>query len=53
MVGGGRRPRLSGSYDEGAMEMGLIIIGFLYIALSVGAILNLFLRSQPRRQGRT
>jgi hypothetical protein len=29
-----------------AMELGLIIIGFLYIALSVGAIVNLFLQSR-------
>jgi hypothetical protein len=30
------------------MELGLFIIGFLYIALSVGAILNLFLGRQRR-----
>ncbi len=32
------------------METALIIIGFAYIALSVGAIVNLFFRSGPRRQ---
>jgi hypothetical protein len=32
------------------MELGLFIIGFLYIAISVGAIMNLFLRSRPRRR---
>jgi hypothetical protein len=31
------------------MELGLFIIGFLYIALSVGAILNLFLSARRRR----
>ena len=32
------------------METALIIIAFAYIALSVGAIVNLFFRSRPRRQ---
>ena len=32
------------------METALIIIGLAYIALSVGAIVNLFLRPSPRRQ---
>jgi hypothetical protein len=30
------------------MELGLFIIAFLYIALSVGAIVNLFLHRQRR-----
>ena len=32
------------------METGLIIIGLLYLALSIGAIVTLFSRSGPRRQ---
>jgi hypothetical protein len=32
------------------METGLIIIAFLYLALSIGAIVTLFTRPGPRRQ---
>jgi hypothetical protein len=31
------------------METGLIIIGLLYVAISVWAIAGLFIRSRPRR----
>jgi hypothetical protein len=35
------------------METGLFIIGFLYLALSIGAIVNLLLNGRPRRARRT
>jgi hypothetical protein len=32
------------------MDTGLIIIGLLYLALSIGAIVNLFFRSRSARR---
>jgi len=31
------------------METGLVIIGLLYLGLSIAAVVNLFTRSRPRR----
>ena len=33
-----------------SMETALIIVGLLYLALSIGAIVNLFFKQPPRRR---
>jgi hypothetical protein len=43
------RPVLGVLYHGRQMELGLFIIAFLYLALAVGAIVNIFLQRARRR----